>query len=302
VIFAKIPGFLIVALILSAARIADAERDDASIDLARGDAAWAARAEGADDRGNAAAGRIEQAIAAYQDALALEPDRPELHWKYVRALYFAGEFASADDAASEQWFDRARGAARVAVDVLDEAIAITRPLDALAPEEIAAVLPAVSRHDVAALHLWSAIAWGAWTRYNGVLSIVRSGAPGKLKRYADIVVALEPALEQGGGHRLLAALHRSLPRVPLYTGWVDRDRAFVELDDAMAIAPGYPGNQLLSALTLLQLAPDRRDEALSLLEKVAAITPDPDETVEQLAMRAAARERLEEEGRGLGPW
>jgi hypothetical protein len=97
----------------------------------------------------------------------------------------------------------------------------------------------------------------------------------------------------------LAELHRSLPRVPFYTGWVDREQAFVELDRAMAIAPMFPGNQLLYGLTLLELAPHRRAQALGLLEQVAALEPDPGEKAEQLAMRAAARDRLEEE-RGKG--
>jgi hypothetical protein len=52
---------------------------------------------------------------------------------------------------------------------------------------------------------------------------------------------------------------------------------------------------LLLALTILDLAPERRDEAMLLLEQVAGTLPDPSARVEQLAMREGARERLEEE-------
>jgi len=107
-----------------------------------------------------------------------------------------------------------------------------------------------------------------------------------------VVVALDPTLEHGGAYRMLGALHRSMPHVPLYTGWVDHKKAFVELDRAMAIAPAFPGNQLLYGLTILELAPQRREEAIALLDRVAVLEPDPVQRVEQLAMRAAARERL----------
>ena len=93
---------------------------------------------------------------------------------------------------------------------------------------------------------------------------------------------------------LLATLHARVPWVPFFTPWVRRHQALVELARATEIAPSYPGNQLLLALTLLELTPQRRAEAIELLEAVARIEPDPEERVEQLAMRQAARERLQQ--------
>ena len=92
--------------------------------------------------------------------------------------------------------------------------------------------------------------------------------------------------------RLLGRLHATLPRVPFLTGWVDRGQALPELDRALAVAPDFPGNHLMRALTLLDLEPDRRAEARTLLERVAALEPEPDQVVEQLAMRETAREIL----------
>jgi tetratricopeptide (TPR) repeat protein len=285
----------LLALLAVAVLWAEVSSADADAELALADRAWAERDVGADDRGHTRPERIGAAIAAYERALAATPLRIDVHWKRVRALYFAGEFASAGDNESEQWFARARVAAIEAVDALDEAVPGMAVPSELSADELAAALPQRLHPDVAALHLWSGIAWGAWTRFGSLFAIVRTGVPGKLKRYAEITIALDPALEQGGGHRLLAALHRSMPRVPLYSGWVDRDRAFVELDRALEISPTYPGNRLLLALTILDLAPERRDEAMLLLEEVAGTLPDPSARVEQLAMREGARERLEEE-------
>jgi hypothetical protein len=262
--------------------------------VAAGDRAWDARAEGVDARGQAQPEPIGRAIVAYERAVAAAPERIEAHWKRVRALYFAGEFASRDDATREVWFERARRAAQEAVAALDHVVGGDPPPSEVPAAEIAAAVPPALHEDAAALYLWSAIAWGAWTRYHGVLAIVRSGVPGKLKRYAEVVLALDANLENGAAHRLLAALHRSLPRVPFYTGWVDPDQAFVELDRAMVISPTFPGNRLLYALTILELAPARRGEAVDLLEQVAALEPASGEQVEELAMRAGARDKLAE--------
>ncbi len=294
----RIAGAAILSVLLVVFAISTAHAD-VSAEVALGDRAWAERSDVVDERGHAAPERVRVAISAYERALEAEPGRIDLHWKRVRALYFAGEFASADDAESAEYFERARRAAEEAGVALDGAIPGDRVINEQSPAELAAALPPALRGDVAALHLWSAIAWGAWTRYQGIVTIVRSGVPHKLKRQSEIVLLLDPSLENGGAHRLLAALHSSLPRVPFYTGWVDRAQAFVELDQAMAIAPTFPGNRLLYALTILELDPERRDEALSLLEQVAALEPDPNEKAEQLAMRAAARDRLEQEGRSL---
>ena len=49
---------------------------------------------------------------------------------------------------------------------------------------------------------------------------------------------------------------------PLLSGWVDRSKALPHAERALAIAPEHPGNHLLLALTLLDLYPERRAEAL----------------------------------------
>jgi hypothetical protein len=74
--------------------------------------------------------------------------------------------------------------------------------------------------------------------------------------------------------------------------WVDRDQAIPLIERAYALAPANPGNRLLLALFLLDLAPERRGEALGLLSQVAQLTPRPSMQIEDLAMQRQARERL----------
>jgi len=252
------------ALALGAAPAAAAEP------LAEADAAWARRAEGHDGDGRAAPGPIAEAIARYEAAVAAAPDALEPRWKLVRALHFAADFAAGGRDAERSFVDRATAAA----------------------EEAEALLEGAAPRDRAALHFWSAIAWGSWAQRHGILGALREGVLNRVHDDAKAVLALDSGFEAGGAHRLLARLHATLPRLPLVSGWVDRERALPEAERALAVAPHHLGSRLVLALTLLDVAPARRAEALALLEEVAAAEPAGESVVEELAIRHSARERL----------
>lgn len=243
--------------------------------VAQADAAWARRADGHDGEGRAAPGPIADAIRAYEAAVAAAPDALEPRWKLLRALHFAADFASRDADEEHAFVERATAAA-------DDA------KDRLAPGGTTA-------RDAAALHFWSAVAWAAWGQRHGLLGAVRKGVAGRVHDDALAALELDPEVENGGAHRMLARLHATLPRVPFLSGWVDRDRAVPEMERALAIAPDHLGNRVLFALTLLDVAPLRRAEALAALEAAAAAEPSGEAMVEDLAIRKTARERLAEE-------
>jgi hypothetical protein len=90
------------------------------------------------------------------------------------------------------------------------------------------------------------------------------------------------------GGALVGSLHAQLPRVPFASDWVDRRRAIPLLERAFAIAPEHPGNGFLLALTLLDLAPERRSEALALLDRAGSSTPREAMHIEDLAVRREA--------------
>jgi len=264
-----------------------------SDEIARGDSAWARRAMG-EREGRPLPGPILEAVSAYESALAARPESLEARWKLLRALHFAGDFVSRSEDVRREIFDRAATVSERGLDLLADLAGSGVRLEDGDPEQIGPRLDeaGIRRIDVARIYFWSAINWGAWSRVVGLLGAVRQGVAERLHRYTLIAIALEPDYDEGGALRLLGRLHAELPRVPFLTGWVDRDLALPMVERAYALAPANPGNRLLLALTLLDLAPERREEAIGLLDQVGRLEPRPSMRIEDLAMRREAQERL----------
>lgn len=260
--------------------------------LVQGDAAYARRAEELRD-GRARPDAIAAAIDAYEQALAQDPSRLDVRWRLLRALYFRGDFAEVTADERRASFDRGREIAEETLAGLADRLGGAPPHELDASEREARLAQAgVAASDVARAYFWAAVHWGAWSRDAGLLRAVRDGAANRVHDYAALSAALEPSYERAGAHRLLSRLHATLPRLPLISGWVDRGRAIPEAERALALGPADPGNQLLLAITLLELAPERRDEARALLARAAEAPPRPELRAEDLAVRREAAKRL----------
>jgi hypothetical protein len=261
-------------------------------DLVAVDAAYARRSEG--HRGERAALEAARfAVRAAEAAAKASPGDIALRWREVRALHYLGEFATPGERAQREAFARAVARGEEALARLKGRLAGAQ-LDALAPEARRARLAqgGVAAHDAGELYFWTAVAVGAWSQKTGLLDAVRSGVTDRLDRYTRVAIDLAPSAYDGGPYRLWARMHTTLPRVPLLTSWVDRKLALPAAERALAIAPQNPGNQVLLAMTLQDLAPKRAGEARRILEHVAALTPRPGFEVEDEAVRKLARERL----------
>ncbi len=283
------------SLLQLAAASAAADQAGAIAAMARGDAAWMRRAEGGDGEGRVPSTAIADAIAAYQLAADEQPDALAPRWKLVRALHFAADFTTVSRDEARSYLDRATRTADASLEQIERReseAAVGGGARTPQAERLRAAFSAEALSDVVATYFWSAIAWGSWTRTRGTLAAVREGVAGRLHNYAELVIALDPSFEEGGALRLLARLHATLPRVPLLSGWVDREQALPLMERALALAPTHPGNQLLMALTLREFAPARADEANRLLESAASATPRPAYAAEDAAIRKEAREQL----------
>ncbi|HYX23676.1 MAG TPA: hypothetical protein VFC23_05940, partial [Thermoanaerobaculia bacterium] len=89
-----LPLAVLLAGLPLAAQPASVPATPAAEALARGDAAWARRAEG-HQGGRALPGPVGEAIAAYEAAVKADPDGLDGWWKLLRGYHFQGEYVAA---------------------------------------------------------------------------------------------------------------------------------------------------------------------------------------------------------------
>ncbi len=243
----------------------------------RGDAAWSRRAGGFAEGGSVAPGPAAEAVAAYEETLAVDGPSPRLAGKLVDALWFRAHFALADGAGARALYDRA-------VEVAEAAVA--------------RAVADGNRGGEAEARFWAAIAWGVWGMEHGYFASGLRGVAGRIRDHAERAAAIDETFAAGGPRRLLGRLHTVTPRLPLFTGWIDPQAGIASLERAVAISTADPRNELFLAEALLDHAPARRAEALALLARVAARDPAPAELVEQSETIATARARLARERKG----
>jgi len=243
--------------------------------VADGDAHYARRAEGA--AGDVALpAQIDAAIASYRRALELAPSSVEARWKLLRGMFFRGAFCGAEREERRRLFEDARRLA-------DESLAPLRTAEARKATPQAALL-----------HFWAAAAWGEWAQARGVLAAARAGAAGRIRDLAQVVVDLDPDLENGGGWRILGRLHDLSPKIPFITGWVSHRKSVELLRLSLERGPDNTVSQFFLAEALLRHEPSRRDEARRLLEACAAASARPAWRVEDAFYIGQARRRLAE--------
>lgn len=267
--------------LLSAAEVADL--------ISQGDAAWSSRAEGSDG-GTAAAGPIARAITAYEAAVAADPPNLEARWKLLRALFFHGDYVLETENEKEALFASGKTMADETRDRLHAAAGLTVDPRDLTPSELAASLRGFP--DAAAVYFWSAAHWGLWGKYHGKLAAARQGVATRIRDFAQVVVELDGSYEAAGGHRILGRLHTEAPKVPFFTGWIDRDVAVRETLTAARLFPDEPLNVLYAAEALLEFEPNRRAEALEMLRELVRKEPRPHFAVEDARILADSRSLL----------
>jgi tetratricopeptide (TPR) repeat protein len=253
--------------------------------VAEGDAHYARRAEGA--RGALAlAGPADAAVASYRRAVAADPESLLARARLVRALFFRSTFVPTTPDERKALLEEARRIADEGLARVDRRVG-----QAKGPARLDALRGIPQAIDI---HFWGAVAWGEWALTRGKLAAARQGAGGRIRDLAQTVVDLDPAFEQGGGHRILGRLHDQSPRIPFLTGWVSREKAVAFLRQALAQGPRNTLNQFFLAEALLNHQPEKKDEARRLLEQCATTAPRPELLVEDAHYADLARRRLAE--------
>jgi len=124
------------------------------------------------------------------------------------------------------------------------------------------------------------------------MAAARQGVGDRVKRYSEILIALDERYEDAAGHRILGRLHTLAPKVPFVTGWVDRGKAVSELRRAVALGPDNFDNHVFLAEALFEHQPEKAAEARDILRRLLARAPSPELAVEQAESLAKARALL----------
>ena len=256
--------------------------------MERGDHAASRRAVG-HQGSQALPGPIGQAVAAYEEALAAQPDNLEVRVKLLSALYFQCEFTLSEAPTKHAVFERALEIASDGMEQLERGLAYA---DASEENRSRLVRYLGDEPAAAGIYFWSAVYWGLWSRHAGTFEAAKKGVANRIRDYSEVVIALDASYENAGGHRVLGRLHTEAPRIPLITGWIDRDVAISELEKAVESAPKDLRAHLFLADALLKHDSTRHDEAIERLNWVVRQSPDPELLVEETQVLEEANHLL----------
>jgi hypothetical protein len=255
------------------------------------DAVWAGRAEGGHG-GHARVAPVRKVLSLLRAELAERPTSIEARWRLLRALYFAGEYASPGVAEAKACFLEATHVADDCMTHLRMKAmeGSSRNLSRATPVELVPRL--AGDPEAASAFEWGGVAWGMYALAEGMLAAAREGVAGRVRDCAEAVIRLAPGLDDAAGDRTLGRLHHKTPSIPLITGWISKQEAIRHLRKAVAVAPTSLVNRLFLAEALRDLDGSSRDEAIAIAEGVVDGTPDSRWLVEHERARADARALL----------
>jgi len=248
--------------------------------LADGDAAWAQRAEG-HQGGRAMAAHADAAIAAYQKAVAQDPNDLEPRWKLLRAIRFKGAYVTKSNDEKKQVYALAKKSGDEAVALVDRRLT-QKGLKSFSKAtekqvaDLARDIPGAGE-----IFLWDAINWGEWALAYGKLAAVREGAADRIKREATMAMMIDPSLEGGSPARVLGRLHDQTPHVPFITGWASSKEAVKFLNQSLKIDPANKITKVFLAEAMVDNDSDTKPQAVQMLKELIAAPNDPNYEVEQ---------------------
>ncbi|MEE2775828.1 MAG: hypothetical protein VYE73_03580 [Acidobacteriota bacterium] len=253
--------------------------------LAEAEEAWARRGEGYVGP-DAEPTAVVQAIAAFETALVERPRDLEVMWKLLRAIEFRGEYTAVNKTERRRLYAESVGLVERALSILHG----EGGLKGRSPEDLAREVS--DRPHAAAVHYWSALHYGLFGDTHGAMSAIRKGVAKHIRLHAETATLIDPEESSGGGARVLGRMHSEAPKVPLFTGWIDRNEAVRLLEEANAIAPDDPFNRVFLADVWLSFRPRRSGEAIALLRSVVEEPAPVEAVVEHAEAARQAREIL----------
>ena len=265
----------------------------AGAQMAEGDRQYAMRAEGAQGA-HARTETIDAAIAAYQRAVAANPNDVEAHARLLRAYRFKGAYVASSNDAKKQVYGTAKVAGEKALQLVNRLL-LAKGVKADAPEktvaEAARAIPGAGE-----VFLWDAVNWGEWALAYGKLAAARQGAADRIRRDATIALLIDPRIEGGSPARVLGRLHDQTPRIPFLTGWASSKEAVRFLNESMKIDPANKLTLVFLAEAMVSNDSSSRPKAMELLRKAVTTPNNPLLLIEDVAAAEDAKALLKKWG------
>ena len=257
--------------------------------VAEGDQLWAARAEG-HQGGRANGATIDRAIAAYERAIAANPNDVEARWKLLRAIRFKGAYVAANNDQKKQVYNVGRKAGDAAIALVDKQLAAKGAKPKGSEKDVATAARSIA--GAGEVYFWDAVNWGEWALAYGKMAAVKEGAADRIRREATIAMLVDPRMEGGGGARVLGRLHDQTPRVPFITGWASSKEAVRFLSESNRADPTNKITRVFLAEALVSNDSDNKPRAVQMLKDVVSSPNDPNFAVEDEAAQDDARALL----------
>ena len=258
-----------------------------------GDRHYAARGTGAQGA-RAMAGEIDAAIAAYQRAIAQNPNDVEAHARLLRAYRFKGAYVAANNEEKKKVYAIAKTAGDTALGVVGRLVT-ARGVKPDAPEK--SIVPVVRAIPHAAeVYLWDAINWGEWALAYGKMAAARQGAADRIRREATIANLVDPALEGGAPSRVLGRLHDQTPHIPFITGWASSKEAVKFLEQSLKLDPTNKVTLVFLAEAIESNDSKTKPRAIQMLRTAISAPIHPEYAVEDAAAIDDARAVLKKWG------
>jgi tetratricopeptide (TPR) repeat protein len=263
--------------------------------IADGDQHWAARAEG-HQSGSAKATHVDAAIAAYQRAVAQNPNDLEARWKLLRTMRFKGAYVASSTDEKKQIYSTAKKAGEDTLIIVDRLLSAKGMKSVSKATEKEVANAAKSIPGAGEIFLWDAVNWGEWALAYGKMAAAREGAADRIRREATIAMLMDPKLEGGAPSRVLGRLHDQTPRIPFITGWASNREALRFLNESLKIDPTNKITRVFLAEAMVNGNSDTKPQAVQSLKELLTTPNDPNYEVEQAAAQDDARAQLKKWG------
>jgi tetratricopeptide (TPR) repeat protein len=263
--------------------------------VADGDQHWLQRAEG-QSAGHAKAVHVDAALAAYQKAVAANPNDLDARWKLLRTLRFKGQYVAASSDEKKKIYADAKKAGDDALLVVDRALRAKGVTSITKAPEKQVADAAKTTPGATEVFLWDSINWGEWALAYGKMAAAREGAADRIKREATIAYLADPRMEGGSPSRVLGRLHDQTPHIPFILGWPSSKEAVRFLNESLKIDPANKITKVFLAEAMVDNNSDTKPQAIQMLRETISAPNDPNYEVEQAAATEDAKALLKEWG------